>query len=463
MPILSLDRKDFIAGCADNDFESEIGLSPEGKGHNLSYKNGLLTPPPTAENLGTDLGTGETGIMAMGGNGSFGALLLATNSDKDGIFYKLVSTGITQTGVTANDTTRNYDKTWSDIITYNGAYLISSDTNIAQGASTGSSHVMDYDWYTTTVGTSALSAGYPHQMLVWEGACYISDGNTLRKLVGVTPSTPLTLPSGAGTAPFISAFIVHNNTFYLATVDGYNEDNQATSGMVKNYNMYVWDGINTTNTLSNKIPLDDKCYAMYSYNGSLLMFFEKYIAIWNGIGIRKIRTLSSAVYKTDISVRNEIMYIAEGNNILCYDGSKFWYLYGGSYDIGCIWNLYGDDLNFVDANKDVYKMDLDDFDGDGKAYSNWLEFSTNIIIRRVRIEFAEAMASGDFNVIQLANQFEETKSLTASYASQGAVRAVEFPPVGFKALSLQIRLNTFDNLIKKITIEYDYTKLPIKN
>jgi hypothetical protein len=154
-----------------------------------------------------------------------------------------------------------------------------------------------------------------------------------------------------------------------------------------------------------------------------------------------------------------VLYYIDDTKVIGFDGSIF-FTSAVQAGISCLSNKIQDKLSFYSNNNELYINNLS-FSNNGTFYSKWYEFGGNVFIRRIWIEFAETMASGDLNTIKLYNEAEATTTLTASYASQGAKRVVEFRDINFNALSFQLRLDTFDNLIRKITVEYDSTNQPV--
>lgn len=460
MARLTISNRDFLLGASDTDYSLDGGFSPVGKGHNIRKTEGLLAPPPTPEET-DDLQANETGIIAIGGTSS-DTLLVVSNATNDLATYEIASDGSLSVAADA-DSGRNYTKALSDAISYDNILYVTSTTDIARG-SQGS---LDVDWWTTTAdgGQAALDAdpALPHYLMKFEDTLYISDNNTIKTWDGTNAATALTLPSDIG----ITSYVEYNNRFYIATINQ-NELVSAKNGakIEVDRKMYVWDGINTNSKFDSIIPLPDRVYSMVVFQGQLFVFFEDHMALWNGVKFQKVRDLSSIVYKSDMVVRQDKLYIKEGGNILAFDGKRFWYQLSTGLVVDTIWNLYGDDLGYTAVQKS-YKADLDDADANGIWYSKWYEFADNVKITRVIVEMAEAMAENDVNTLTLANEAETTKNIVVSYAVSGAKRVFDTKNqtasmIDFDCSSLQVRLNTFDNLIKKITIEYVKNQEPIK-
>jgi len=198
---------------------------------------------------------------------------------------------------------------------------------------------------------------------------------------------------------------------------------------------------------------------MFSYNGKLLLFFEKFVGYYNGLNIDAIWDLNgtSPVYKGKIKQIDDVLYFIDGADIMAFDGSKFWCYYTGSANIDTIWNLIGDNLDFIEGDN-AYKFDLFDIDGTGKASSLPIEFPQKVAIQKIKLFLDEDMVSGDSNTIKI---YDEGDTLvytgTATFANDGAIRFKEFGQNGGNLCRLdtmRIVLDTFSNLVKRVLIKY---------
>jgi hypothetical protein len=452
MPVITINKNNFLKGESFNEFTGEGGFTNKLKGINLNYKDGILAPCSVkTETDADDPGAGiiPFGVCPFNGTSSLG-LIACSNATDDLTLFKVNTNGTLDDQDT--DTTRNYVLGKSDILLQSGNYFISSTTNVAEGASLGS---LDQDWWTTTIGASALDADFVHYFLAKEGSIYLTNGVYIYS-INVAGAAKTDVQTLVGEA--VTAIGNHNNLVYFATTKTQDE----VSGIVTGDNyLCQWDGI-TVNEISDKIRMPERVYHIQSFNGQLYIFFKDYMAIYDGITVKEIKELSSIPWKHKIKIIDSIMYIANGNDILCFDGVKFWTYYEGASTITAMVK-YGtvDDFYFVESNK-VYKFDLDAITGTGKFASLWYDFGQKVIVRKVILELAEVMVANDVNTVKLLDESETaTTVMTMTYANEPTKRIKQSGDINFKCSSLMLELDTYMNLIKNIYIVYEELDEPV--
>jgi hypothetical protein len=181
--------------------------------------------------------------------------------------------------------------------------------------------------------------------------------------------------------------------------------------------------------------------------------------------------LNGAVYPNQICKANGNLYFVGGNDptaannsnvIQAFNGTCFWFPYSGTTAITGLGNVFGDDLAFC-TNEDLNKTDLNDRAGNGQFATLPIDFIGNVFIRKITVELAENMASNNVNTFKIYDQTGTLlDTLTMSYALDGAVACKEFKGLDYKNLnSLVIKADTFNNLIRRITIQGETSNMPL--
>jgi hypothetical protein len=457
MATIEFGRQDFLSGMSNSDASTVIGLSPYSKGHNLRYKEGVLAPQAAKENVTASASLAGKTAVSVGNGGSSGGsgfMILSEDSTKDGYIFDMeVPPGGEGTiGVTSvEDTGRDYDIDKIDIFHDGNDLYSSSNTNIGKGANLGSH---DWDWGSSLSGVS-IAANSVHHFFRFNTYTYFTNGDKIaRSAAG--GGTPFTHPITFGALEEVTCAIPHAGKVFVCISSG---QEITYSRKVKVNRLVEWDG--ASSTIDSETPLPGIVYAMASFKGSLLLFFDKFVGIYNGLNIQWLRDIngSSPIYKGKIKQIDNILFYVDGADIIAFDGSKFWCHYTGASNLDVIWNLVGDNLDFIEGDN-AYKFDLYDIDGTGKVSSMPKEFGNKVWVRRVRVYLDEDMVSGDSNTIKLYNEGDDATTLTMSYAVDGAVRFKEFRDVNIELSTLRIVLDTFSNLIKRVVVEVDGSSNP---
>ena len=453
MPTLEFGKIDFNNGQANTDASASSGLSPYLKGCNLRYRKGVLAPQASKENVtATTSLASKTAVVVGDGtsSGGIGYMLLSEDSTKDGhIFSVEVTEGVIGAQST-EDTGRDYDIDKIDCIHDADDLYTSSNTDISKGG--GNLGAVDWDWGSTTGGMT-IQNGSVHHFFQFQKYLYITNGtNIYRSASG--GGTPFTEKIIFNWNDAVTCAIPHNGKIYICIM---NDSELAYGKKTKMQRMAIWDGDSALPDSETNLPA--RCYSMFSYNGKLLLFFEKFIGYYNGLNIDAIWDLNgtSPVYKGKIKQIDDVLYFIDGADIMAFDGSKFWCYYTGSANIDTIWNLIGDNLDFIEGDN-AYKFDLFDIDGTGKASSLPIEFPQKVAIQKIKLFLDEDMVSGDSNTIKI---YDEGDTLvytgTATFANDGAIRFKEFGQNGGNLCRLdtmRIVLDTFSNLVKRVLIKY---------
>lgn len=453
MPSITINYQDFNKGVSVSDFLPTGGFSPKDKGHNLHATPGVLNSQPAVVDNGSCKDIIAWTNKQGGTDADIVALGIDTSND-DGFIYSFSSTGVpTQKGT---DNGRNYKKGISDIVFFKGDYYTTSDTDIAK--INGALSSIDYTWWTTTKGKTALTSGVAHHLLVFEDTLYITNGNKLISFDGTNiVEAALTIDQYYN----ITAFEEYQGKVYIAA--------QPLTGNTNGYHglskLYVWDGVDVNNWLAS-FEVEDYISALYVYNGTLLVFNNYYCGYFNGINIIKLFDISNMVFKGNITQFKERLYISTYRDIICYDGKKYYYFFYNSADdaVEGIHCSKGDNF-IISTNGKAYLTYLNNAGGAALWSSNRYHFSGNVRIRKVVVELATALYSGSDMAVTLSDHQAAVKSLGSIKYSDGDRGMIkEFNANNLSTYSVQVRINFIANStgISQITIFYDGTEQPAR-
>lgn len=467
MPTRTIQRNDFLRGTAETDFDSSGALSPIDKGQNLYYRKGLLSPPPTittktaidgialivkAENVG--LSGNKLALGAVGGNG-------------DGTFYEVSGYGVL-TAKGSVDETHVYSSKFSDAVYWNGAFYVTSKTNIAEV--TADLATIDIDWWTADRGQSDLDGFTPHQMIVFEGELFIADVNKLYKITtGEVVSTALTLPAEQN----IISMVEYQNKIYMYVEDGFNANGNKNS----NGKILVFDGVNDHDIIDASYPIRYKrIETLYVYNGSLLAFTKDGLYHWNGISLQFIYKLYRQVFKGQISEYEGRLLFAHGTPsiydesvqyyIVCWDKRTFSMVHGSTEGISLVFKVATDDIMIGTSTgtEGSFLLGMGGILGTGYFRLAADVFPMNAIIRNVRIRLSQNLASGDTMTFTFFDSKGDEKTIgTFSYSADGAKMFFEKKNINIRTASFQLRgrWNTGKPIVS-ISYDYDFTRQNIE-
>lgn len=307
MPAIIIDQRDFLRGVSAYDDVSNGGYSPLSVGISPFYTPGLIAPGPNPSSTSTT-GIESRGIFAWAtwytaispgiGRG------LSANASKDGKFISIGSSGSTQLDQT--DTGRDYEPIISDMVRYNSLFYVTSNTDIAE--LNGDFTVADFDFWTVTKAKGALTAGAPHPMVVYGDILYIADKNVLHQLDGTTATEDvLVLPNDYT----ISALEIYQNLIFISA----SKFSDATGGTALESRIFTWNGYSPT--FIDEFVTQERTDAMKVFGGALLITTPSYVGYWTGSTVNVLRHLETNVYKHQIAIDRDRLYLAQGTKVLC--------------------------------------------------------------------------------------------------------------------------------------------------
>lgn len=307
--------KDIVRGFASSTDTDDGEFSPlTSFGMNLTYKPGVIFGAATTTNTTHP----STGLPIASCGDSINGFYRVVLADNGKVFTSSVSGALTE----RSDSSLTYEQGVSDIVQYKGYTYISSTTDVSQ--ITGATFAtINEDWWSADVTTAtALTAGVPHPMLVYEDQLWIANGNQLHRFDGTTQTTLgsegfLTLPSGQ----VIVALGIdpQSGLMLISITEGANL--AGTLSMLAKVATY--DGY--SNKPRRVVIVDDMVTAFAPLGGIVYVPYGKNFGYWNGSGItwmRKFKNVAltqvSLVYKHKIAVIDQTMYFVDGSAVYAY-------------------------------------------------------------------------------------------------------------------------------------------------
>lgn len=303
MPRISLDASQWFKGASTTNELSDGGFSPNSKPINLYSVPGVARPNSGVVSASSQfLANGVFGWATPPGAATtqYG---LSSNASLDGTVYSMSASSIGSVStVYGPDTGRDYAAGYSDLIYYKGSYFYTSKTDIAKDG--------DFDWWTSTLGLTALGNTNYHLLFVYGDILYITDGRYVHSWDGSAGVyNALDLPQDFR----ITAGTVFDDSIYLAA-DLF-QDNSAGS-RTGTARIYTWDGFSPSWISEEKI--DEHISVLHPYGGTLFLATGTHFGYFNGKAVVPLRLLTSVVLKHQITTVRDVILIVQGSDILAY-------------------------------------------------------------------------------------------------------------------------------------------------
>ena len=279
---IEIDWRNFVKGMSSSAEIADGGFSPDTDNVNLTKIPGVLYAPALSSDADTDdrLSTTISIIASSPDMATIMAdrrLLVGVNASEDGTFFRYDGTKIIAAAY-ATDTTRNYGKGFTDIITFGGEAYVTSKSHIARWQNDNTITQDFFAFITTTVF---------HPALVFENNAYYGDGNTLKRATAINtaPTTILTL----STDQIITALGTDPSTGYmLISVTSTFDASNTGTGVHK---VMWYDGY--SNKVRKSIVVEDLITAFHVNSGTVFVGYGQNIGYLTGGGINFLRKLKN--------------------------------------------------------------------------------------------------------------------------------------------------------------------------
>lgn len=283
MKTLIIDNKNWQLGTStddESDFAGVAGLSPDRKGQNYFRSKGdsLAGQPSLVVMTGSSFQGPVIAGLVDPTTTSRDAIIVATN----GKFYSTSGSVIT---LFAEDSTHNteYRKGKTDLKYYKGSFYATREQDIIKIES--NLVTIDFVWWHTTKGKTALSPNGPHPIEIVEDTMYIADIEKIHTWDGTTAvEAQFSLPTGYT----ITALKVHTDGRYLKVfaTDTFNywHTDKVTS------KMFLLDTVSLEWT--NSYDIDEQVEGAINWGGTCFCTYGDNFGYFDGSGLKLIRKIA---------------------------------------------------------------------------------------------------------------------------------------------------------------------------
>lgn len=413
----ALDASNWIRGMSSGAVIADGGFSNESDDLNLHTVPGVVYG--RANVVDGDANTVlDDEIIASCSDAAAGASFDRMVMTDDGDFMTYNGTVLADVSG-GQDTTRNYAKGFSDMVSWLGRIYFTSKEQLGE-------------WQLPSTFNFTFSAfansGVPHPLLVYENNLYIADGNLLKRMTtaGGSVSTIITL----GTGEFIQALGIDpgNGKMLISIVNGQN-----IGSTLPRRNKVAWyDG--NSNKLDKVIDVEEMVTAFHSHQGQLFVGYGKNVGVLTSSGISFLRELTrisldeaQLPYKHNFASIGKTLFVVDNTRILAYGqivagAPRVWYPFAEqAATIQSIFNAGNNKLGlsaFVSSTSVFRTINVTtNSTSDGwDLYTNWINFPRPVKIISFDIYFDSTLDSSANLEMSYFDQ-SSTSAITSSLAS----------------------------------------------
>jgi len=400
MPVITIDKRNFIKGQSTADTLSDGGFSNDStvevlrNGSTFAYLNWGRTKTESSTNIASYIAAS-----------AFGNNLRRYSIDETGKLYETNVTSYTHT-LKYTESVKAYDTTSSSIISYKNKLYITSTTDIYRENYTFSEN--DDNWWTGTLGKTALTTAVPHILFEFNDLLYVTNGNKVWSTDGTVGYT-----TGSNTLTLTDDWIIYKaytsgTDIYLFAVfkslnTSYNKPNK----------IFVWDGYSESWT--REIVLSTDMIRGITMTSTGIYFSDgNYLYKFDGYNYSIVPTnLGEGGVKTMVSNKNDIFYVG-GTSIYKYNttyGATCKIATFATYEPVFIFNDYQDEVTCFTrdqaVSKGVYYYLTNNLDTTS-FYSNYYDFERPVYLRKIEIVFSAATVTNTSYTARIRNELDSS-------------------------------------------------------
>jgi len=390
MPIITIDKRNWIKGQSTTNYLSDGGYSPDSiiETGRDNDNVGLLTWGRARTEYSTNLAD-KVHASTIGYRGGSP---YRYSIGSGGRLYETDVVNLTHT-LKYTESVKTYDQ-YSSILSFKNQLYITSSSDVWQEGYSFSTN--DYDWWTATLSKTALTASVPHILFEFGGYMYITNGNKLWSTDGTTG-----YDSGSNTLTLTDDWIIYNvltkgsEIYLFAVFKSLNPQIQVP------HKIFVWDGYSENWTREIILSTSYVYSAVHTING---MYFSAISGLYLFDGysyalVPNVRTITYMVAK------GKDLFYTDGQSIFRYDT-----LYKSTYRLGSITSLdpithifsdYIQTLTFFTQGASVSKFYNLSYSSTStpSLYTNYYEFEKPVWLRKIEILFSGTTpASTSYNL-----------------------------------------------------------------
>lgn len=456
MPRITLDASQWFRGASTTNDLADGGFSPSSRAVNFYATPGLARPNSGATSANNQFGVSSVFGWATPPGAATTQYALSSNSSLDGEVYSLSATSIgSVSSVYGPDSGRDYAPGYSDLVYYKGSYFYSSKTDVAKDG--------DFDWWTATLGLTALGNTDYHLMFVYGDILYICDGRYIHSWDGSTGTyNALDLPQDFR----ITAATVFSDAIYVAADLFQGNTAGSRTGTAR---LFTWDGYSASWLSEEKI--DEHVSVLHPYGGTLYLATGTHFGYFNGKAFIPLRKLEAVVLKHQITTARDVILIAQGTSILAYGnpipGRQRFFSFPNktTSSVDAIHALLSSGLFSGASGRTQLRFDLLGVavtDENPPFYSNKIPLGDYARINKISIELLNAVASSEDITVEYVDSSGATVTVgSVTNASHNGLREVVFD-VGNErptfTLQTKITIGNNTNGLYRIHADYDFSE-----
>jgi len=372
-------------------------FSTETEGINPLVTKGVLYGPATSTDKSTNLSGNAIAWCETSVDNLNGYVLSST-----GYIHSLSSTQVLTAAASA--LTGTWTKGTSDIVQFIDKIYATSATDVARMDTNLTNG--DHDWWSNTLGLTALTSGVRHPLLVFQDRLWIGDNNSLNNIVNSSTGNNDVLVLSAHHQITALGVDPTSGKMLIATTHSANYSGTISSG----YSIFSYDG--TSATYTREYPVEGMVTAFKSVGGiTYVMYGGKNVGYWNGSGVTFLRELKNVTlaganipYKHHTVAIDNTLYVVDGTQVLAFGevipGPKVWYyafkqnVNSNNIDLLC---PVGDELLAIGFESAKFYTFSTKSAGSIVFYSNKYHFDRPVYLRGAEIIYGSVVANNDDN------------------------------------------------------------------
>lgn len=444
MPVITIDKRNFLKGQSTHNNLSDGGFSPDSIVEVLRESSQFAYL--TFGRIKTESSTNIADFARASAIGYRGSSFFRYTIGSGGRLYETDLTTFAHT-VKYTESVKTYDSN-SSILSYKNKLYITSTTNIYRESYAFTEN--DNDFWTATLGKTALTTGVPHILFEYNDLLYVTNGNKVWSTDG-----SVGYETGSNTLTLTDDWVIYNVLANGTDIYLFCAYKNPTNTVNQPNKVFVWDGYSESwireMTISVGV-ISGVCMTstgMYFSAGSSLYKFDGYnyaLAFINLNGIQKL-----------VGYKNDIYYTDGGQNVFKYStvykatcriaslANTIQFLFADSSTISCF---------ILDSTTSKFYSLTNNTDTTS-FYSNFYDFERPVYLRKIEIVFSATTITNTSYTLYIRNELD-TELENTSIATVGIQKYTKTINHHVDSFRLQLLSNHADNKsIKWIKIYYE--------
>ena len=444
MPIITIDKRNFLRGQSTVNTLSDGGFSPDSIVEILRESSSF--PYLTFGRVKTDSSTNIADFVRASAIGYRGSSFFRYSIGSGGRLYETDLSAHTHT-VQYTESVKTYDSN-SSILSFKNKLYITSTTNIYRESYAFTEN--DNDFWTATLTKTALTTGVPHILFEYNDLLYVTNGNKVWSTDGTVG-----YETGSNTLTLTDDWVIYNVLINGTDIYLFSAYKSPSTTVNQPNKIFVWDGYSeswTREILVSTGVITGVCMTstgMYFSAGNSLYKFDGYnysLAFINLNGIQKL-----------VGYRNEIFYTDGGQQVFKYNT-----VYKATCKIASLPNtiqfLCADTSTItcfiLDSTTSKYYSLTNNTDTTS-FYSNFYDFERPVYLRKIEIVFSATTVTNTSYSLYIRNELD-TELQNIPITTVGIQKFTKNINHHVDAFRLQLLSSHADNKsIKWIKIYYD--------